>query len=72
MEKLGVDFAGAGWIVNTHYIGAWRVRNARAVVVVKLIMANYTAEKGKKPSFALKFWRVLCPKWHMENGVRKI
>jgi len=36
------------------------------------MMAYYMAEKGKKLSFPLKFWKVLCPKWHRENGVRKI
>lgn len=72
MEKFGVGFVGAGWIVNTHDVGAWRVRNARASVLVKLMMAYYMAEKGKKLSFPLKFWKVLCPKWHRENGVRKI
>ena len=66
MEKLGVGFVSAGRIVNTHHVGAWRVRNARSTVVVKLMMAYYTAEKGKKPGFPLKVWKVLCPKWQRE------
>jgi len=49
MEEFGVGFVGAGWILKTHHVGAWRVRNARAIV------AYYKAEKGKKVSFPQRF-----------------
>jgi hypothetical protein len=65
MEKLEVGFVGTSLLVNTHH-GAWRVRNAPATV------AYYKNEKGKKLSFLLKVWRVLCLKRYSENGVRKI
>lgn len=67
MEKLGVVFLGAGWIVNTYHVGAWRVRNARAAVGVKLMMACYMAEKKKKLGFPLKDSNVMSPKWQKEN-----
>ena len=72
MEKLEVGFVGASWIVNIHHVGTWGVRSARASVLVNFMMAYYTAEKGKKVSFPLKFLGVLCSKWQRENGVRKI
>lgn len=34
LEKFGVGFVGAGWIVNTHHVKAWRgVRNADIMAI---------------------------------------
>jgi predicted dehydrogenase len=34
MDKLGVGFVGAGWIVNTHHVRAWRgVRNSDIMAI---------------------------------------
>jgi hypothetical protein len=63
---------GAGWIVHTYHVGGWRVRDARAAVGVKLMMAYYMAEKKKKLDFPLKDSKVMSPKWQKGNGVRNI
>jgi predicted dehydrogenase len=51
MKKLGVGFVGAGWIVNTHHVKAWRwIRNANitAVCDIKEKQAKATAALCRK------------------------
>jgi predicted dehydrogenase len=51
MEKLGVGFVGAGWIVNTHHVKAWRgVRNSdiMAICDIDQVRAKKTAALAKE------------------------